>query len=727
MNVAADITRILTSIALAALLVPVAPASASPDDAAAADTDAAAATDTATETAVSTATDTATETAETAYREDSIIVVLDDEGASKRKQAAVADEAEESLADEGIDIEEELADATDDTGTVVEASVPEDLTVAEAVEAAESADGVAHAQPNYVYKLLEDDDSSYATDDDSSYATASVDDPAAATSDTSTTANQYYLYGDESDTTGTKGADVIDAWDTATTDGAVTIVVMDTGVNLKHKDLKANILTDYCWDFYNNEQLVATSSFNGDYYGHGTHVCGIAAAEANNATGIAGTSYNANIIAYKIFDDSSSDPSASTSTLIAAFEELVDLTEEEPDLNIRVANLSLGAYETDSTSSHGGPGNWGGPSDDDEDDALEDAVNEAYDAGVLTVCAGGNGSGSKPYTDKMIPADYDNCMAVTALDTDGTNATWSDFNEYKDISAPGVSIYSTYNSSTTSYATESGTSMASPVVAGIAALLWAACPDATIEEVVSAIKGTADEIDDSDDTYKRNSTGYTTGMGMNRTTVVSGSAGAINAEAAVSYLVSYWAETYCSQGTHTGGTATCSAAAVCSVCGESYGEVDTANGHSFGSGVVTTTATPKRLGVRTYTCTICKGTVSGGTKTETFKYTQTLSVRRWTRTLSATTLQVKPRTVKPYSVKGVKTSAAYRRVRMRRNGRRVTASVRSKIVVNAKTGKVTCKKGLPKGTYRIRIRVTAASNTYCTAATKATTVVVKVK
>ena len=435
--------------------------------------------------------------------EGEIIVVYDDADDGDY-HALSQQQVTSKLERAGMEVEEVLAEPTEDSGTIVLASTEGE--VEDAIAAAEEVAGVDYAQPNFVYKLLEDE----VEEVTEAEVEAVTNDPVTAVADAEEDENQYYLYGDELDTVGIKGADVIDAWDYADCSGSdIAIVIMDTGINLTHTDLADNILEEYCYDFYNDEELETGGSFNGDYYGHGSHVAGIAAAVADNATGIAGASYNAKLIAYKVFDDSTSDPSASTSTLVEAYGAMIDLVEED-GVNVRVVNLSLGSYGSDSST---------------EDRAWHSLIQEAYDLGVLTVCAGGNGSGNTPYTTNQYPSDWDECLAVTALDTDGTNAVWSDFNEEKDISAPGVSIYSTYNDGSSSYATVSGTSMASPLVAGIAALLFAANPDATVADVVEAIESTATEIDDSDDSYHRNSTGYGG--------VVSGSAGAINAEAAV--------------------------------------------------------------------------------------------------------------------------------------------------------------------------------------------------
>ena len=812
-NLFARVGRTLLSAALVALLLPAA-ALAQTDAAAAAGgtlsvASATAAAGAAGATVAATAADEGTADEGAAYEADSIIVGYDDADASASEAAECADAVEEGLAEAGLAVDEELAVANDDTGTIALVSVPENVSVEEAIEEAADAPGVAYAQPNYMYKLLEDGDADAANDDadDSGDAAATSvlpDDPAAQTSDTSVAANQYYLYGDNSTTTGTKGANLTEAWSYATTAGDVTVVVMDTGVNLTHEDLAANVLTSYCYDIYNSTQLTATSSFNGDYYGHGTHVAGIIAGEADNGTGIAGTSYNANIIAYKIFDDDTMDPSADTASLVSAYSRMLEVAEEHPELNIRVVNLSLGMYEEEET----GPGGFSGPGQsqsDDEDEAMLSVIEQAREEGILTVCAGGNGDDrNNPYTTSMYPADWDACLAVTALEADGTNATWSDFNEDKDISAPGVGIYSTYNEGTSSYETMDGTSMASPVVAGSAALLWAAVPDASVDEVVEAITATADEVDDSNDRYRRNSTGY-------RGTV-SGSAGAINAGSAVQYLLAAWEEEHCSAGEHTGGMATCAAAATCVVCGESYGDVDanahvydegtitaeatcteagtitytcsicgaayveelaatghsfttyvsnadatctadgtktatcdngcgetstladegSATGHSWGAGVVTKTATATKAGVRTYTCSVC-----GATRTTAVaalgKAANTLTVKGKKATVKGKTKSGKLKRkvtlarARVLTVKKAKGKVTFARGAVKLGGKKVTGAQLKKIVVNKKTGKLTLKKGLKKGTYKVRVKVKAAGTSNYKAKTKTVTVVIRVK
>ncbi|MGI6032445.1 MAG: S8 family serine peptidase [Coriobacteriales bacterium] len=333
---------------------------------------------------------------------------------------------------------------------------------------------------------------------------------------------------------------------------------------MDHPDLEDNLNTDLAYDAYNKTSLVSEvdSSFCGDRVGHGTHVAGIIAAEANNGEGIAGTSYNAEVLPIKVFDDSSDDTSTTTEVLVRAYEYLEDCIDSGELTDLHVINMSLGGY---------------GESEGDQE--LESAIETLYDDyDVVTVCAGGNGDDyGNPITSYSYPADFDVCLSVTALNPDGTNATWSDFNDKKDISAPGVNIWSTWISDSSSnvkevdsayYACEDGTSMASPVVAGAVALCFAADPDATADEVVAAIKDTADEVDDSSDSYSRNSTGVTYRYWGGSVTVVSGSAGALNAAEAVAEITG---TTLTTTSTSTAGATTDTSASSSSVSvGKSY-------------------------------------------------------------------------------------------------------------------------------------------------------------
>ena len=220
------------------------------------------------------------------------------------------------------------------------------------------------------------------------------------------------------------------AWDLATGSAAVTIAVVNSGVDLAHVDLAGKILPGY--DFINND-AVPQDDFS---LSHGTHVAGIAAAITDNATGVAGVSWRGRaFLPVKVLDSSGNGTSAGVAEGITW----------AVDHGAQVINLSLG-----------------GP---DPSTVLEDAVNYAYEKGVVVVAAAGNSGLNAPF----YPASYAHVIAVAAADNLNAHPVFSDSGPWVDLAAPGVSIFSTLRNNT--YGNLTGTSMASPFVAGLAAIL----------------------------------------------------------------------------------------------------------------------------------------------------------------------------------------------------------------------------------------------------------------
>lgn len=416
-------------------------------------------------------------------------------------------ELAQGLADAGLAVTNQIESA--DGSTLAVADVADDMRASEAVAAAQEVPGVVSVQPNFVYRLVDEvpagaldesaasiaDEQAEGDEDISAQALGMPNDDYVYTRDPNEPYNQYWLYTTR----------ITRAWNLVHTDNTVTVATLDTGVDFDHADLEDNLLMDYAWDAYNSKPLSASVP-NGDRIGHGTMVAGIISARANNGIGLAGASFNATILPVKIFNDTST-PEATTASVLSGYKYVVDLATSKTVPNLRVINASFGSYNTYSSSGYCL-----------KDEALRKAIVSAKNAGIVTVCSGGNGKDGKPRTDNIYPADFDECVAVTALNTDNTNCYWSDYNKKKNISAPGLLVTTT--DATGGYSKASGTSMAAPIVSGVFALLFAAEPVATVDDACNAVYATATPISDAE----------------NDRTDISGSHGAIDASAAVEAL-----------------------------------------------------------------------------------------------------------------------------------------------------------------------------------------------
>ena len=272
------------------------------------------------------------------------------------------------------------------------------------------------------------------------------------------------LYGDGygSKDWGLNDIQAPDAWQAGYTGNGIIVAVVDTGVNYTHSDLAGNIWINtsevagngidddgngyvddiYGYDFVNNDGYAL------DDKGHGTHVAGIIAG-LKNGTGVTGVAYDATIMPVKVLD---STGNGSFSKVAAG---IIYAVNNGAD----VINLSLGAYGASSSS-------------------VTSAITYALNHGVLVCMAAGNDSQASP-TYPAILAKTTGGIAVGAVNSSDTVASFSNDAgstvPFDYVVAPGVSIYSTYTGS--GYAIMSGTSMATPYVAGAAALLLSAEPD----------------------------------------------------------------------------------------------------------------------------------------------------------------------------------------------------------------------------------------------------------
>ncbi len=266
------------------------------------------------------------------------------------------------------------------------------------------------------------------------------------------------------------------AWDMATGSEEIKVAVIDTGIDLTHPDLEDNILKDESgavvgWDYVNNDDDPS------DDLGHGTHIAGLIAAVTNNDLGVAGVTWRCKLIPYKVLDDKGVGEGAHVAEAIA------EAVSEEA----RIINLSLGDVEPD--------------------EVIKQELEKAYSKGVLIVAAAGNSGLDQVH----YPAAYPSAIAVGATDARGKRTYYSSYGNSLELMAPGgdVSrddngdkfgdgITSTTPLETGSYynATYQGTSMSSPHVAGVAALLFSLDPSLTNEEVRAILRGTTDNIGD---------------------------------------------------------------------------------------------------------------------------------------------------------------------------------------------------------------------------------------
>ena len=283
---------------------------------------------------------------------------------------------------------------------------------------------------------------------------------------------------------GKKGADIraLDAWRKTRGSADVVVAVLDTGVDYKHVDLRANMWTrpDNVPQ-YQDDELGSFDDFHGfdiddkigdpmDDNGHGTHCAGIIGAEGDNAEGIAGINWKVKIMPLKFLGRGGY---GSTKAAIEAINYAID--RKKHGVNIRVINASWGSTQSSK--------------------ALEDAIRAAGDAGILFVAAAGNSStdnDKRPH----YPSNYDlpNVISVAALDNADTLASFSNFGaKTVHIAAPGKGIVSTWLND--QYREASGTSMAAPQVSGVAALIIASQPNISLAKLRERLLKSVDKID----------------------------------------------------------------------------------------------------------------------------------------------------------------------------------------------------------------------------------------
>ncbi len=269
------------------------------------------------------------------------------------------------------------------------------------------------------------------------------------------------------------------AWDLTLGRPEVVIAILDTGVDITHPDLADAIWTNpgetpdngvdddangfvddiHGWDFATGDNDLA------DDHGHGTHVAGIATARTNNGIGVAGVAGRATLMPVDVFGGG-----------IGTYEDLIRAIVYATDNGAHVINMSLGA----SSYSRG----------------EEMAVNYAWERGVVVVAAAGNtctntNYNAPPCLSDHYPAAHTNVIAVAATNASDVLASYSTRGAFVDVAAPGVGIFSTFPGG--AYGSLGGTSMATPHVSGLAALVLARNPFLTPDQVRLVIElGTED-------------------------------------------------------------------------------------------------------------------------------------------------------------------------------------------------------------------------------------------
>lgn len=268
------------------------------------------------------------------------------------------------------------------------------------------------------------------------------------------------------------------AWDNMTGSSSVRVAVVDTGIDVGNPTYFTPDPTGHA-DIVSCQSPIIKSFISGetgnDDHGHGTHVAGTIGACTNNGLGVAGANWAVQLMGVKVLDFSGSGSLSAVAQGIRW----------AADNGAKVINLSLGTNLPART--------------------LEKAIKYAWNKGAVLVCAAGNSGTTQP----TYPAAYANCISVAATNQNDAKASFSTYGSWVTVAAPGVNILSTVQDNwlwcflcywfgyLPEYDALSGTSMATPHVAGLAALIWAKgvcttniCVRQQIEQTADAIPGT---------------------------------------------------------------------------------------------------------------------------------------------------------------------------------------------------------------------------------------------
>lgn len=269
-----------------------------------------------------------------------------------------------------------------------------------------------------------------------------------------------------------------DAWSVSQGNPNIVVAIVDNGVRLTHEDLapvlwqnptpNSGLFDRYPndingWDVADNDNNPnpPSSTTDASPFSHGTICAGLAGAKSNNGVGIASIGFNVRIMSVKCTPDGSDG-----NTLNSAYDGVYYAIQAGAD----IISMSWGGTEGGITG--------------------ENLMKSATTAGIVLVAAAGNSGVSTLY----YPAAYPGVIAVAATDANDVKAGFSNYGSWVDISAPGTSLYSTKAGSNSSYGTASGTSVATPLVAGLVALILSNEPGLTPAQVETRLKQTSDNI-----------------------------------------------------------------------------------------------------------------------------------------------------------------------------------------------------------------------------------------
>lgn len=356
----------------------------------------------------------------------------------------------------------------DQQGDLELVRLPQGKSLQQAIEALSTDEAVAFVEPNWIYNHA-------ASSNDTYYTNGGL----------------WGMYGDGSSPTNQYGSQAAEQWAGGNTScGDVWVGIIDEGYMYNHEDLAANagknpgeIADDgidndgngyvddvYGWDFAGNDNSV----FDGSGDDHGTHVAGTIGGVGGNGKGVAGVCWSVKLFNAKFLGNRG----GTTANAVKAVDYMTDMKTRH--------NLNMVATSN----------SWGGGG---FSQALQDAIGRADNAGMLFIAAAGNDAYNCDSGSNCYPAEYpnNNLIAVASITSSGAMSSFSSYGKTTvDICAPGSAIMSTVPKSSkgkviSSYASYSGTSMATPHVSGAAALYKALNPAASHMQVKNGILGQA--------------------------------------------------------------------------------------------------------------------------------------------------------------------------------------------------------------------------------------------